>query len=89
MTVAAVATVLSALAAAPAQAQAPRNGPEWGGKDHQPTQAEVTRSEDRAGVQPSQAENQADTRSVEQLDKQLLNKEGINSSSVPAPSAPR
>ena len=81
--------VLSASAAGPAQAQALRNGPEWGGKDHQPTPALGTRRENRAGVEPSQAENQADTRSVEQLDKQLLHEEGIKSLGTPAPSAPR
>ena len=70
-----------------AGAQVPRNGPEWGGKDHQPTEAETLRAERRAGVQAPKAERDQDNRTVDQLDRQLLREEGLNPSS--APSAPR
>ena len=67
-----------------ADAQVPRNGPEWGGKDHQPTEAEVLQRERQAGVQAPKAERNQDGRTVEQLDQQLLHKEGLPPSS-PAP----
>lgn len=67
------------LASAPiAVAQVARNGPEWGGKDHQPTQAEVTRREDRAGVEPSPPQAGQDKRTVQQLDRQLLHEEAVD-----------
>ena len=59
-------------------AQAPRNGPEWGGKDHQPTEAGVIRREDRAGVRAPAALLEHNARSVEQLGRQLLHEEAVD-----------
>lgn len=67
-----------------AGAQVPRNGPEWGGKDHQPTEAEVIQRERQAGVRAPEAKRNQDGRTVEQLDQQLLRKEGLPPPS-PAP----
>lgn len=63
------------LAAPAAVAQAARNGDEYGGVNHQPTQAEVVGRERAGGVAPSRAEVGQDKRSVEQLDDQLLGAE--------------
>jgi len=72
----AVAIAVALLAAALAAfAQAPRNGDEYGGTNHQPTQAEVSEREKAAGLAPSRAQAGADTRSVEQLNRQLLDAE--------------
>lgn len=73
----AIAAVLF-LAASAAVAQAPRNGGEYGGLNHQPTQAEVVGRERADGVAPSRAQVDQDKRSVEQLDKQLLGAERKN-----------
>jgi hypothetical protein len=59
-------------------AQVPRNGPEWGGKDHQPTEAGVIGREDRAGVRAPAAELEQNARSVEQLGRQLLHDEAVD-----------
>jgi hypothetical protein len=85
MTGLAVAILLAS--ATGAGAQVPRNGPEWGGKDHQPTEAETLKAERRAGVEAPKAERSQDERTVEQLDQQLLREEGLNPG--PTPSAPR
>jgi len=67
------------LASAPrVLAQAPRNGPEWGGKDHQPTDAGVIRREDRAGARALAAEFAQNARSVDQLGRQLLRDEAVD-----------
>ncbi len=66
-------------------AQAPRNGPEWGGKDHQPTEAQVLRREHRAGVQLPKAERHQDKRTVHRLDRQFLREEGLDAPRSPAP----
>lgn len=70
-----IAVAVSLLASASASAQVPRNGDEYGGKNHQPTQAEVIGRERNAGVAPSPTQAGRDTRSVEQLDKQLMQTE--------------
>lgn len=67
-----------------AGAQSSRTGPEWNGKDHQPTQAEVTRRENRAGVRAPPAQVEGDKRTVDQLSRQLLHDEAVN----PARSVP-
>ena len=77
------------LLAVPAAAQPARNGPEWGGKDHQPTEAGVVRRERQDGVAPSPAERSQDARTVQQLDQQLLHDEAVDPPSNAAPSAPR
>ncbi len=77
------------LIAGSAAAQTARNGPEYGGKDHQPTQAEVIRRERQDGVAPSQAERKQDDRSVQQLDQQLLHDEAVDPASKAAPPASR
>ena len=61
-----------------AGAQVPRNGPERGGKDHQPTQAEVVGREDRAGVRAPPPQVQQDDRMVKQLDQQPLHNEAVD-----------
>ena len=70
-----------------AGAQVPRNGPEWGGKDHQPTEGATLGAERRAGVEAPKAEQNQDSRTVDQIDRQLLREEGLSTSSVPP--APR
>ena len=74
------ALVLAALvASAPcALVQPARIGPEWDGKDHQPTQNEAIRLEDRAGVELPPAQSQQNARAVQQLDRQLLHEEAVN-----------
>ncbi len=75
----AAALALALLATAPgAFAQAPRNGPEWGGMDHQPTQAQVLGREKRAGIAPTPGQAGKDNRTVGQLDHQLLRAERVN-----------
>ena len=59
-------------------AQAPRNGPEWGGKDHQPTEAGVIRREEQAGVRGQPAQRVQNERSVEQLGRELLHDEAVD-----------
>ena len=58
-----------------ASEQVLRNGDEYGGKNHQPTQAEVSGRERAAGVAPLPGQAREDTRSVEQLGRQLLGSE--------------
>lgn len=70
--------ILLMAAASTAFAQVPRNGPEYDGKDHQPTQGQVVRKEDRAGIEPSPAQTSDDKRSVQQLDHQLLHEEKVD-----------
>ena len=66
------------LSAASAAAQIPRNGPEYGFRDHQPTHAGVMRRERRAGVAPPPAQMRRSARSVQQLDHQLLHQEAVD-----------
>ena len=77
------------LLAVPAAAQPARNGPEWGGKDHQPTEGEVVRRERQDGVAPSPAERGQDARTVQQLDQQLLHDEAVDPPTNAASPAPR
>lgn len=79
-----MAFVLLASTCAPsALAQVARNGPEWGGKDHQPTEAGVIRREDQAGVRPPAAQVRQNKRTVEQLDRQLLHDDPSRRSAAP------
>ena len=71
-----------------AGAQTTRNGPEWGGKNHQPTQAGVTQSESRAGVQAPPAERQENGQAVDQLGRQLLQDEAVDPPRSPARPVP-
>lgn len=74
------------LAPAPvALAQVARNGPEWGGKDHQPTQAGVVRREDQAGVRAPTAQRTQDGAAVDQLGQQLLHDEAVDPPRDPDP----
>lgn len=68
-------------AASVASAQVLRNGNEYGGKNHQPTQAEVSGRERAAGVALPPGQAREDARSVEQLGRQLL---GAEPPSAPA-----
>ena len=74
------------LAPAPvALAQVARNGPEWGGKDHQPTQAGVERREDQAGVRAPTAQRTQNGAAVDQLGQQLLHDEAVDPPRDPDP----
>ncbi len=63
------------IAASPAFAQAPplRNGNTWGGKDHQPTEAQVRARERAAGIAPSQAQRDATASTIDHLNEEILN----------------
>ena len=75
------------LLAVPAAAQPARIGPEYGGKDHQPTEAEVIRRERQDGVAPPPSERGQDARSVQRLDQQLLHDEAVDPPSKDVPPA--
>ena len=80
--------LVAALLLAPAPvafAQVARNGLEWGGKDHQPTQAGVVGREDQAGVRAPPAQQQQNGQTVQQLDGQLLNTEAVDPPRDPDP----
>lgn len=82
----AAALCLGTLAASvPAAAQVRRNGDEYGGKDHQPTEAEVRGRERRDGIAPSAPQVDADRRAVDQLDRQLLHEEKVDPPTAPLP----
>lgn len=83
-TVAAAGLSTLAAALAPVHAQVARNGPEWGGKDHQPTQAEVLRRENRAGIEAPRARRQQNGQAVDQLGQQLLHDEAVDPPRNPA-----
>ena len=83
---AALAVLLASTAVA--GAQVPRNGPEWGGKDHQPTQAEVVGRENRAGVRAPPSQVQQDEQTLKQLDQQLLHDEAVDPPRNLAPPIP-
>lgn len=72
----AASTLLASITAAMAQPR--RNGPEYGFRDHQPTQAGVVRRERRAGVAPPPAQVRRNARSVRQLDHRLLHEEAVS-----------
>ena len=59
-------------------AQTTRNGPEWGGKNHQPTQGEVVQREKQAGVQAPPVQRQENGQAVDQLGQQLLHDEAVD-----------
>lgn len=82
-----VAFILAATATA-ASAQPGRNGPEWDGKDHQPTQTGVVRREEQAGVRAPPAQVEQDKRTVDQLDRQLLHDESVDPPRNPARPTP-
>ena len=79
--------LLAVLSASPALAQPVRNGDEYGGKNHQPTPAEVSRRDENAGLNPAPAGG-TDARSVDQLDKQLLHDEAVDPPRNPASPVP-
>lgn len=72
-------TVFALLASATdLHAQVPRNGPEWGGKDHQPTQAGVQRREDQAAVRAPPDVVRRNQSSIDQIGRQLLHEEAVD-----------
>ena len=73
-----LAVALLLASATGAGAQVARNGPEWGGKDHQPTQAEVVQREKQAGVRAPTAQVDRNKQTVDQLDQQLLHDEAVD-----------
>jgi hypothetical protein len=79
-----LAAALLVVSTAVAGAQTPRNGPEWGGKNHQPTQAGVAKRESRAGVQAPVAERQENGQAVDRLGQQLLHDETVDPPRNPA-----
>lgn len=74
----AITVAIFLIASVAASAQVARNGDEYGGKNHQPTPAEIARREKNAGMTHLPAEARRDTRSVEKLDKQLMQTERVN-----------
>ncbi len=76
-------------AGAGAGAQVSRNGPEYGGKDHQPTQDEVIQRERQAGTRPPEGQVDQNQRTLDQLDQKLLREEGLDTPRSPPPAAPR
>lgn len=74
----AIAVAIFLIASASASAQVTRNADEYGGKNHQPTPGEIAQRERNAGTTPSPAEKGRDTRSIEQLDKQLMRTERVD-----------
>ena len=84
-----LAAVLLLTSTAVAGAQTTRNGPEWGGKNHQPTQGEVVRHEKQAGVQAPTATRQENGQAVDQLGQQLLHDEAVDPPRNPARAVPR
>ena len=83
----AVAILLASATGAGAQAR--RDGPEWGGLNHQPTQSEVTRREDQAGVQAPKEQADQNNQTVDQLDQKLLHDETVDPPRSPGPPASR
>ena len=73
--------------AAPAFAQPARIANEYNGKNHQPTPAEVSKSDENAGLNPAPAGG-TDARSVDQLNKQLLHDEAVDPPVNPASPVP-
>ncbi len=71
-----------------AGAQETRNGPEWGGKDHQPTQSEVIQRERQAGVRAPKGQVDQNDHTVDQLDQQLLHDESVDPPRRPNTPAP-
>jgi hypothetical protein len=53
------------------------------GFSYQPTPGEVVQKEKAAGVRPSTASQQATDQELEKVDRDLLRKEGLSTSSVP------
>ncbi len=80
------AAVLAALLAAvpAAHAQVRRNGDEYGGKNHQPTKAEVVGREHRDKVAPPPAQAGAEQQAVNKLDRQLLHDEKVDPPVAPS-----
>jgi hypothetical protein len=69
-----------ALLAAPTAAFAnvpTREGNIWGWQDHQPTETQVERSEEAAGIAPTPAQRDAAAVTVDELNRQLL--QGLHS----------
>ncbi len=84
-----LAAALLLASATGAGAQGRRNGPEWGGLDHQPTQSEVLRREKQAGVRAPKQQVDQNKRAVDQLDQQLLHDEKVDPPRGPDAPAPR
>ena len=82
----AAALLLASVAAA--DAQTTRNGPEWGGKNHQPTQGEVIQREKQVGVEAPPAQRQENGQAVDQLGQQLLHDEAVDPPRNPARPVP-
>lgn len=83
MTRLAIALLLASTAGAGAQVA--RNGPEYGGKDHQPAETQTLQAERRAGVRPPKAQVEQNDRALNQIDRKLLRQEGLSPSSAPTP----
>ncbi len=71
-----------------AGAQTLRNGPEYNGKNHQPTQGEVVQREKQAGVEAPPAQRQENGQAVDQLGQQLLHDEAVDPPRNPARPVP-
>jgi len=65
--------LLAAPAAAFAQSEAPaREGNVWDWRDHQPTEAGVSRKEKAAGVAPAPSQRDSNAAAVDELYQQLM-----------------
>jgi hypothetical protein len=65
--------LLAAPGAAFAQSGVPaREGNVWGWRDHQPTEAEVSREEKAAGIAPMQSQRDSNAASVDELYQKLM-----------------
>jgi hypothetical protein len=53
------------------------------GYDYQPTPSEIGPREKAAGIVPSAAQNRAENKELDRLDKDLLQSEGLSTNSVP------
>jgi hypothetical protein len=67
--------VLAAPAAALAQSGTPaREANVWDWHDHQPTQAEVSRKEQEAGIAPAPSQRDSNSDAVDELYQQLMHR---------------
>lgn len=53
------------------------------GRDYQPTPQEVAPREKAAGIQPPAAQERADSRDLDRIDRNLLRSEGLSTKSAP------
>jgi len=77
------ATLVAAFAFPPASNAQVSTGNRANGFDYQPTPGEVVTREKTAGVRPSATSQRETNKSLEEIDRDLLRKEGLGTQSVP------